>query len=83
MAQSSEEEKDQIGDVEGNDEIITPEVEKEEAKDEVENEDMTAKEEMTDDDKDSILSAFLQVSEPALVSSHHDGFLRFWNLSVS
>lgn len=81
VAQSSEEEKDQIGDVEGNDEIMTPEVEKEEAKDEVENEDMTAKEEMIDDDKDSILSAFLQVSEPALVSSHHDGFLRFWNLS--
>ena len=32
---------------------------------------------------DAVLGAFLQVSEPALVSSHHDGFLRFWNLSVS
>ena len=33
--------------------------------------------------KEAIVSAFLQVSEPALVSSHHDGYLRFWNLSVS
>ena len=33
--------------------------------------------------KHAIVSAFLQVSEPALVSSHHDGYLRFWNLSVS
>ena len=33
--------------------------------------------------EDAVMGAFLQVSEPALVSSHHDGFLRFWNLSVS
>lgn len=31
--------------------------------------------------EDAVVGAFLQVSEPALVSSHHDGFLRFWNLS--
>lgn len=31
--------------------------------------------------EDAVMGAFLQVSEPALVSSHHDGFLRFWNLS--
>ena len=31
----------------------------------------------------AVYGAFLQVSEPALVSAHHDGFLRFWNLSVS
>ena len=42
-----------------------------------------------DDEKEDVVNgeavfgAFLQVSEPALVSSHHDGFLRFWNLSVS
>jgi len=33
--------------------------------------------------EEAVFGAFLQVSEPALVSSHHDGFLRFWNLSVS
>ena len=33
--------------------------------------------------EEALFGAFLQVSEPALVSSHHDGFLRFWNLSVS
>ena len=33
--------------------------------------------------EETLLGAFLQVSEPALVSSHQDGFLRFWNLSVS
>lgn len=31
----------------------------------------------------AVHGAFLQVSEPSLVSAHHDGFLRFWNLSVS
>lgn len=35
------------------------------------------------DNEEAVFGAFLQVSEPALVSSHHDGFLRFWNLSVS
>ena len=35
------------------------------------------------ENKETIIGEFLQVSEPALVSSHHDGFLRFWNLSVS
>lgn len=29
----------------------------------------------------AVHSAFLQVSEPYLVSAHHDCFLRFWNLS--
>ena len=33
--------------------------------------------------EEAVFGAFLQVSEPAFVSSHHDGFLRFWNLSVS
>lgn len=33
--------------------------------------------------EEAVFGAFLQVSEPVLVSSHHDGFLRFWNLSVS
>ena len=33
--------------------------------------------------EEAVFGAFLQVSEPALVSSHHDGFLRFWNFSVS
>lgn len=37
----------------------------------------------SDENKGTIIGEFLQVSEPALVSSHHDGFLRFWNLSVS
>ena len=40
-------------------------------------------EDAQDDKKEAVFGAFLQVSEPALVSSHHDGFLRFWNLSVS
>lgn len=31
----------------------------------------------------AVHGAFLQVSEPSLVCAHHDGFLRFWNLSVS
>ena len=31
----------------------------------------------------AVHGAFLQVSEPSLVSAHHDGFLRFWNVSVS
>ena len=54
----------------------------EKGEDKVINEDEQEGEE-SDDNKETIIGEFLQVSEPALVSSHHDGFLRFWNLSVS
>lgn len=46
-----------------------------------ENED--EQEEKEDEVTEAVHGAFLQVSEPSLVSAHHDGFLRFWNLSVS
>ena len=49
---------------------------------EINNEDMQEGQESRVN-KEAVVSAFLQVSEPALVSSHHDGYLRFWNLSVS
>ena len=54
----------------------------EKGEDKVINEDEQEGEE-SDENKETIIGEFLQVSEPALVSSHHDGFLRFWNLSVS
>lgn len=69
--------------VKGKDELVTSGGEDEEIEDKTDNEDKTGKEEITDVDKDAILDAFLQVSEPGLVSTHHDGFLRFWDLSVS
>ena len=53
----------------------------EKGEDKVINEDEQEGEE-SDENKETIIGEFLQVSEPALVSSHHDGFLRFWNLSV-
>lgn len=54
----------------------------EKGEDKVINEDEQEGEE-SDENKETIIGEFLQVSEPALVSSHHDGFLRFWNLAVS
>lgn len=45
------------------------------------NEDAHDNEKEDVDNEEAVFGAFLQVSEPALVSSHHDGFLRFWNLS--
>lgn len=63
-------------------EMEVEETEREGVEDEVKNEDMK-EEEIRRVNKEAILGAFLQVSEPALVSSHHDGFLRFWNFSVS
>ena len=54
----------------------------EKMEDKVINEDEQEREE-SDENKETIIGEFLQISEPALVSSHHDGFLRFWNLSVS
>ena len=54
----------------------------EKREDKVINEDEQEGEE-SGENKETIIGEFLQVSEPALVSSHHDGFLRFWNLSVS
>ena len=54
----------------------------EKGEDKVINEDEQEVEE-SDHNKETIIGEFLQVSEPALVSSHHDGFLRFWNLAVS
>ena len=54
----------------------------EKSEDKVINEDEQEGEE-SGENKETIIGEFLQVSEPALVSSHHDGFLRFWNLSVS
>ncbi|KAM7448945.1 WD repeat-containing protein 64 [Porites harrisoni] len=52
----------------------------EKSEDKVINEDEQEGEE-SGENKETIIGEFLQVSEPALVSSHHDGFLRFWNLS--
>lgn len=63
-------------------EMEVEETEREGVEVEVKNEDMK-EEEIRRVNKEAILGAFLQVSEPALVSSHHDGFLRFWNFSVS
>ena len=54
----------------------------EKSEDKVINEDEQEGEE-SGENKETIIGEFLQVSEPALVSSHHDGFLRFWNLAVS
>ena len=54
----------------------------EKGEDKVINEDEQEGEE-SGENKETIIGEFLQVSEPALVSSHHDGFLRFWNLAVS
>ena len=54
----------------------------EKSEDKVINEDEQEGEE-SGENKETIIGELLQVSEPALVSSHHDGFLRFWNLSVS
>lgn len=49
-----------------------------ESKTESEDEQEEKEDEVTEQ---AVHGAFLQVSEPSLVSAHHDGFLRFWNLS--
>lgn len=83
IVERSEEENNKDVEIKGKDELIVSEGEGEEIEDKADNEEKTGKEEITDVDKDAILGAFLQVSEPGLVSAHHDGFLRFWDLSVS
>ena len=84
IVQRSEEEENRDVEIKGKDELMASEAgEDEEIEDKADNLDKNGKEEITDVDKDAILGAFLQVSEPGLVSAHHDGFLRFWDLSVS
>ncbi|KAJ7389764.1 WD repeat-containing protein 64 [Desmophyllum pertusum] len=62
------------------DEEMQGQEETEEHEDKINNEDtQDGKEETVNEE--AVFGAFLQVSEPALVSAHHDGFLRFWNLS--
>lgn len=58
-------------------------VQRQEEAEEHENKDDYEEEKEDVVNREAVLGAFLQVSEPALVSSHQDGFLRFWNLSVS
>ncbi|KAK2567438.1 WD repeat-containing protein 64 [Acropora cervicornis] len=83
IVQRSEEEENKDVEIKGKDELMASEAgEDEEIEDKADNLDKTGKEDITDVDKDAILGAFLQVSEPGLVSAHHDGFLRFWDLSV-
>ncbi|XP_044163661.1 WD repeat-containing protein 64 isoform X2 [Acropora millepora] len=82
IVQRSEEEENRDVEIKGKDELMASEAgEDEEIEDKADNLDKNGKEEITDVDKDAILGAFLQVSEPGLVSAHHDGFLRFWDLS--
>ena len=64
------------------DEEMQGQEETEEHEDKIDNEDIQDGLEETVNEA-AVFGAFLQVSEPALVSAHHDGFLRFWNLSVS
>ncbi|KAJ7388219.1 WD repeat-containing protein 64 [Desmophyllum pertusum] len=63
------------------DEEMQAQEEAEEHEDKIDNEDIQDGIEETVNEE-AVFGAFLQVSEPALVTAHHDGFLRFWNLSV-
>ena len=81
--QMVQERKDKENKENDEDEEEQRQVETEESVNKNENEDVQDDEKENVVNEEAVFGAFLQVSEPALVSSHHDGFLRFWNLSVS